>query len=418
MLDRKIAPQPEEIKEIKFVYPEKIELSESVSLYWIRNVPNSTVRLDFYFDAGTIRSKSLVASLTAGLIFSGTQEKDATTFHNLLDDSGAYYDVEVSHENAVVSFYGLNDQIIHIFKIFEEAIEKVIFPKSEFEEIVKERKQKFLVNLEKVGVLAQREFQKKLFETTDYGRVSEIGDFDEVHQAEIIDFFEQFYKMGLMKVAVVGNLNQPDMNYIVNQSKKWCVRQKPIFNGVFLKNSGRIKLDKKDALQSAIRIGKILFNKNHEDYISFSILNTILGDYFGSRLMKNIREDKGFTYGIGSFVSELNNTGYFGIATEVGKDFVEQTIHEIKKEIELLQTELIGEDELELVRSYLLGQILKSADGPYATMDLFLSVEQNGLDLRFFNQYIEKVRTINAEELREIAKTYLKWDSLIIVTAG
>jgi predicted Zn-dependent peptidase len=134
--------------------------------------------------------------------------------------------------------------------------------------------------------------------------------------------------------------------------------------------------------------------------------------------MKNIREDKGFTYGIGSFVSELNDTGYFVIATEVGKDFVEQTIDEIKREIQILQTELIGEDELDLVRSYLLGQILKSADGPYATMDLFLSVEQHGLDLNYYNKYIEKIQTIQATELRELAQKYLAWDSLIVVTAG
>lgn len=418
MLDRKIAPQPKEIREINFVYPEKIQLNEFVSLYWIKNVPNSTARLDFYFDAGTIRSRTLVSSLTAGLIFSGTKEKDATTFHNLLDDLGAYYDVGISHENAVVSFYGLNDQIIRIFKIFEEAIEKVVFPQAEFVEIVKERKQKLLVNLEKVGVLAQREFQKKIFESTDYARIVEVVDFDDILNSEIIDFFGQFYKMGLTKVAVVGDINQSDMNYLVNQSKKWCVRQKPTFVEAFIKNSGRIDVDKKDAMQSAIRIGKILFNKQHDDYMSFTILNTILGDYFGSRLMKNIREDKGFTYGIGSFVSELNDTGYFVIATEVGKDFVEQAIDEIKREIQILQTELIGEDELDLVRSYLLGQILKSADGPYATMDLFLSVEQHGLDLNYYNKYIEKIQTIQATELRELAQKYLAWDSLIVVTAG
>jgi predicted Zn-dependent peptidase len=134
--------------------------------------------------------------------------------------------------------------------------------------------------------------------------------------------------------------------------------------------------------------------------------------------MKNIREDKGYTYGIGSFVSELNHTGYFIIATEVGTKFTERTIDEIKKEIEILRTDLIDESELSLVRSYLLGQILKSADGPYAMMDLFLGVHNHRLDLEFYNRFIHKIRTIQPDEIREVAKKYLDWDSLSIITAG
>jgi predicted Zn-dependent peptidase len=418
MLDRTIAPQINEVDVVHFVNPKTIKLAEHVSLFWINDVPNATARLDFYFDAGTIRSKSLVASLTAGMIFSGTNEKDATTFHNLLDDRGAYYDVSVSQENAIVSFYGLTDQILQIFRIFEEAMNNVVFPDSEFNEIITERKQKLLVSLQKVNILAQREFQSKLFNQTVYGRFTEIEDFDSISKSDIIDFFEQFYRNGLTKIVAVGDLKSTDVDFIVGQSKRWCVKQKPIFAASFSTQKSESHLEKKDALQTALRIGKILFNKQHEDYISFIILNTFLGDYFGSRLMKNIREDKGYTYGIGSYLSELQNTGYFIIATEVGKDFIQKTIDEVKKEIEILQSELITNEEMDLVRSYLLGQVLKSADGPYATMDLFLAVEQHGLDLEFYNKYIQKIRDIQAEELREIARKYLNWDSLSIITAG
>ena len=418
MLDRTLAPEIKEVDEVKFIYPQVIQLNQFVPLFWIKDVPNSTARLDFYFDAGTIRSKSLIASLTAGMLFSGTKEKDAITFHNLLDDVGAYYDVSVSHEHAVVSFYGLNEQIIHIFRIFEEAMEHVDFPQSELDEIIKERIQKLQVSLEKVGVLAQREFQKTLFDQTAYGRFANLEDFKNVFRSEIVDFFEQFYRNGLTKIVVVGDIPSPSINYIINQSKKWCIRQKPQFELSFSNKPGVNNSEKQDAVQTAIRIGKILFNKEHEDYISFTILNTILGDYFGSRLMKNIREDKGFTYGIGSFVSELNHTGYFVIATEVGKEFTQKTIDEIRKEIEILQTVLIDDEELNLIRSYLLGQILKSADGPYATMDLFLAVEEHGMDLEFYNRYIQKIRTIKSEELQEIARKYLSWESLSIIAVG
>ncbi len=418
MLDRTVAPEIKEIEEVKFIYPKFEKVTENVPFFWINDVPNATARLDFYFDAGTIRAKSLVASIAAGMLFSGSKLKDSTTFHNLLDDVGAYHDINVTHEHAVVSFYGLNEQMIHIFRIFEEAMDTVVFPQSEFDEIIKERKKKLQVSLEKVGVLAQRSFQKSLFDQTDYGRFANLEDFNILTRSEIVDFFEQYYKNGLMKIVLVGDMNQSDVSNILNQSKKWIINQVPEFKKDFVNQPSRIHVEKKDAIQTAIRIGKLLFNKEHEDYISFTILNTILGDYFGSRLMKNIREDKGYTYGIGSFVSELNHTGYFIVATEVGSEFAEKTIDEIRKEIEILQTDLIDKEELDLVRSYLLGQILKSADGPYATMDLFLGVESHRMDLEFYNLYIQKIRTIESIELREIARKYLDWDTLSIISVG
>ena len=265
MLNRTIAPKIREVETVQFVYPKVLSLNEHVSLFWIKDVPNSTSRIDFYFDAGTIRSKSLVASLAAGMIFSGTNDKDAIAFHNQLDDLGAYYDSGVSQENAYVSFYGLTDQIVRIFRIFEEAMNHVVFPNAEFNEIVKERKQKLLVSLEKVSILAQREFQSKLFDKTDYGRFANIQDFDSLNRSDIVDFFELFYRNGLTKVVVVGNLSDDDINYIAGQSKKWCVTAKPMFNEVFLSDKSKSHLEKKDALQTALRIGKILFNKKHED---------------------------------------------------------------------------------------------------------------------------------------------------------
>ena len=167
-----------------------------------------------------------------------------------------------------------------------------------------------------------------------------------------------------------------------------------------------------------MRIGKTLFNKNHSDFLGFSILNTILGDYFGSRLMKNIREDKGYTYGISSTEAELAKSGYFMIGTEVGSAQKDLAIQEIKNEIERLQKDLVPDEELELVRNYLLGQLLKSADGPYAMTDLFLSVDAYDLDFSFYESYIQKVKNIDAEELRALAVKHLAWDSMTIVIAG
>jgi zinc protease len=143
-----------------------------------------------------------------------------------------------------------------------------------------------------------------------------------------------------------------------------------------------------------------------------------LGDYFGSRLMTNIREEKGYTYGIGSMVAEYNNFGYFMIGTEVGKEVKDNTLVEIKKEFEILQKELVQEEELGLVQNYLLGQLLKSADGAYSMMDLYLSAQVHDKDLNFYNEAIKHIQEITPKRIQELAQKYLNWEDMTIVSAG
>ena len=161
-----------------------------------------------------------------------------------------------------------------------------------------------------------------------------------------------------------------------------------------------------------------MFDKHHADYHGFNVMNTIFGDYFGSRLMKNIREDKGYTYGIGSMLAEIYQNGYFAIMTQVGKKFVDPTLDEIKKEMDKMRNELVGEEELTMVRNYLMGQSLKAADGPFSMMDLFLQVEVADLDYSFYNRAIHVLKTITPQEIKALAQKYLIWDEMLVITAG
>ncbi|NBR13814.1 MAG: insulinase family protein [Flavobacteriales bacterium] len=418
MLNRTIAPEIRELDEIKFIAPQKTIIGNHTSFIWMKDVPNATSRIDFYFDAGSAKGSNVISSLTAGLILAGTEQKSSTQIHNELDDLGAYFDASLNHEHSLLSFYALNDQMLSVIDLFEETIENASFPQHEIEELIRDRKQKQLINSEKVNFLAQRKFQQLIFDGTPYSRVIDVKEYDSVQQSEIVNYFTENYKKGLTKVVLVGDFTPNQVATIQAKIEKWCVKNTPIYVSDFENKIEKAHVAKDNALQSAIRIGKVLFNKKHPDYLSFVILNTILGDFFGSRLMKNIREDKGYTYGIGSYVNELKMNGYFVIGTEVGKDVCEAAIAEIKKEIELLQTDLVREEELSLVRNYLLGQTLKSADGPYALTDLFLTVEAHGLELNFYNDFIHTLKTITPETLRELAQKYLNWDSMTIVIAG
>ncbi len=418
MLNRTNTPTLQQIDKIDFVKPQVFEISGTAKLFHMKEVPNETSRIDLYFDAGTTRGEKGIASFVNGLILSGTNNKSSVEINGEIDALGGFYESGISSENSVLTIYALKENLLPILGILVDAIDHLAFQTHEVDELLNDRKQKFKVNMEKVSFLAQREFQSKLFNDSLYGQVTNETDFDFIEIDKLKTFHSKNYLQGLQKVVIIGDFTENEIHKTTELLKKWTVQN----NGNYEKNlenlKGEFHVDKIGAVQSALRIGRILFNKTHEDYHDFIFLNTILGDYFGSRLMSNIREDKGYTYGIGSMIGELHETGYFLIATEVGKEVREATVIEIQKELKLLQEELIESEEIELVRNYLMGQLLKSADGPYSMTDLYLSVEPYGLELDFYNQAIESLNSITPQRIQELAKKYLNWEDFTIVSAG
>lgn len=419
MINRTIQPALLPITKIDFVKPKVFDAGGKTKLFCVTNVPNETARFDLYFDAGSIRGKSGVASLVNGLLLSGTKTKNSIEIHEAINSLGGYVESGVSNENAVFSIYALRENILPIARIIADAIQHCEFKESEIEELINDRKQKFKVGLEKVSVLAQRALKQRLFSNSEtYGQVGQLEDYDAIKRQDIVDFHLENYLSGLNRLVLVGDFNQDSIDAFMDIFSSWNTPKTPQFEADFVNLKGTVHVEKDGAVQTAVRLARHLFNKRHEDYHDFIILNTILGDYFGSRLMSNIREDKGYTYGIGTLVSEMQESGYFMIATEVGKDVKDATLKEIHYEMDRLKTELVPQEELELVKNYLLGQLLKSADGPYSMMDLYLSVEIQNLDLDFYNEAISKIRSITSERIQELANKYLNWDDFTVITAG
>jgi predicted Zn-dependent peptidase len=418
MLNRTLTPELKEIDQIDFVSPTIHNIHGNTRLFHMAEVPNNTSRLDLYFDAGSARGERAIAGFVNGMLLSGSEKLSAIEIQSQIDALGGFYEAGISQETAVVSIYALKDHLLDIFKIIANALEELSFTEKEMKEMINDKRQKFKVSMEKVSFLAQREFQQRLFHNSIYGRVSDETDFEMVNRDKLVSFFNEHYLHGLTKVVVVGSISDSEINEISTLAAKWAKPSDNIYEKDLQNKNGVSYFPKEGALQTALRLGRILFNKTHEDYLDFLVLNTIIGDYFGSRLMSNIREDKGYTYGIGSMVAELHQSGYFLIATEVGKDVKDAAMDEIRKELTRLQEELVSEEELTLVKNYMLGQLLKSADGPYSMADLFLSVEPYGLDLDFYNKAIESLHEITAARIQQLAKRYLNWDELTVVAAG
>jgi predicted Zn-dependent peptidase len=417
-INRSQAPSVSLSNDINYIEPERHLTPAGVPVYLMRNETSEAVKLELIFDAGSMYDEKPVAGLTTGMLLAGTANKTMAEINDMIDDHGGYFNASVSADYAYLNIFGLNESMDQLVPIIEEALYHANFPETELIQLKAERKQHLMVSLEKVSTLAQRGLQEHLFKGTPYGRINQPDDFDGVTRTDIQAFFETYFKKGLRKINWVGNPSAAQLDRILQCFSRWTKEVKPLPPINYTPNIERIEVKKGDAVQTGIRMGKILFDRSHPDYHKMTVVNTILGEYFGSRLMSNIREDKGYTYGIGSYLGENQSNGYFVIATEVGNEFLADTLVQINAEIERMRTELVPQDELSLVKNYLSGQFLRSADGPFAMMDLFTMVEIRGLDYSFYQNALSTIEEITSEEIMETASNHLNSEEMLIVTAG
>lgn len=418
MIDRTIAPKIHTITHIPFQMPEIKSLENKVNIYSIRKTNDETAHIDLVFDAGSLKTSKIIAQLTGDLLFSGTKEKSSDDIEEAIDRLGGYIDTIVSMEKARISIFGLREYIVPITQIVAEAIKNVNFNPKEIKQELQSRKKKMAIQLEKVSVQARRSFMSDLFQNSPYGDLTNLEDFDHINPQDLIDFHHEKYLSGLKYISVVGELDDTQLNSIMDLGNQFSKEEVTPIDYNYSYTPNTIHVEKEKAVQSAIRVGRILFNKRHPDYKKFLVLDTLLGGYFGSRLMTSIREDKGYTYGIGSGITQLKETGYFYISTEVAKEFKTLTIEAIQEEIIKLQTEEVGREELILVKNYMIGQILDQSDGAQKMMYRFFSVYQYGLDFSYYDELIRQVNEITPKEIKELAQKYLQWKDFTVVSVG
>lgn len=440
-LNRIHPPAFHAVDKIHLVEAKKLGLANGIPVYLLDAGTQEITRIEFIFRAGIRhQSQSLVSSGVNDMLDEGTHTRNAEAIAEELDFFGAFIETETQHDNATFTLFSLNKHLPSTLPIVNDIIRNASFPEEEFKIYLSNKKQKFVVDSDKVSTLARRRFNELLFGAKHaYGTITKLEDFDLLKRESLIDFHKNNYTADRCTIIVSGKI--PDnILALLDQffgDKKWlatpacrssspCAAEGRDFADYAdlklptpISDSERVHtIEKEGAIQSAIRIGRVLFNKHHEDYLGMQVLNTVLGGYFGSRLMANIREDKGYTYGIGSGLVSMYDGGYFFISTEVGVDVTNATLKEIYFEIEKLQHELVGDDELELVRNYLIGVFLRSTDGPFAIGDRLKGILGYGLGYEYYDRYVKTIRTITPEQLRDLARRYLQKEDLIELVVG
>lgn len=423
MVNRTIPPKVNPIEQVDIIKAQKHVLSNGIPVYYINAGSQDVVKIDFIFEAGTwFQPRNLVASISNSMLEEGSVNYTAAEIAERFDFYGAYLQLMVDQSYGYVNIISLGKHLAAILDITENIIKHPVFPDYELEVMIDKNKQKFLLENEKVKTLCQKKFTQVLFGTAHpYAIKNKLKDFDVIDREVLIEFYKNYYHSGNCRIILAGKVDDKVLQMLEDRfgGNDWLGEMHKKLE--FTINPSPHKyhfVEKANGMQSAIRVGKPWVAKSHPDFHGLSVLVTILGGYFGSRLMANIREEKGYTYGIGSFVLPLKYASYLIISTEVGNEYVEPTLKEITNEMLTLQNELVSVDELETVKSYLMGEFLRDFDGPFALSGSFKAINDFALDYAFYENYLSILRTISAEEIMRLAQQYLNPDDFYTVVAG
>jgi zinc protease len=402
----------------------KLQLPDYQSLTLDNGIPvvaldlgtQDIVKLEIVYRAGrNEEQKRLASRATARLLRDGTTARTGAEIADQLDFWGASMNAPVSLDFSSFNLYSLKKYADRALPIFSEVMQSPIFPEKELETFVNGSVQELAVELTKPETVAYRQLTELIFGLDHpYGWNSIGATYQALRRDDLTAFYDDFYTPQNALLVVAGRVDSALISLINKElGQKKVVGKTPKYDwNASTETPRRVDIELPNTMQSAIKIGRRLFPKNHDDHKGLFVLNTILGGYFGSRLMTNIREKKGYTYNIYSTIDTMLHDGYFYVATEVNADKTEITIREIFKEMEKLSTKLVPESELEMVRNYLLGVVLTSLDGAMNVSDMIKNILLEGLPMSDFDRLVEVIRTISAQDLRRLARQYFTAESM------
>ncbi len=422
-LDRTKTPTIQALSKVNWLEVQKHTLANGVIFETLKAPSNEMVKLEWLFTAGgKYAEHPLLAQYAATLMKEGTKKHSAKEWNEMVDSFGAFVQSTSDRDTASIQLFVLKKHLASVLPLVAEMIFEPRFAQDDLEIHARNSQQNFIQDQEKVAVKSRKALWKNLFGAQHkYGLQVKEGDYLTLSSNDLQNYHKHTFLALPPKIMLVGELDEQLLNLIeqyfgtYNYTGKLPYKNTASINPATEKFE-QVPMDK--GLQSAIRIAKHSIAMTSPDYHALKVASTILGGYFGSRLMQNIREDKGYTYGVGCALVHHQEANLFILNTDVGNEFVTDTLVQIRKEISFLQENLVSEEELHLVKQYKSGEFLKSVDGAFAQSDMLNTCFTINTPEGFYENYLEKLNEVSALQVQAAAINHLNWEEMYCVVAG
>ncbi|MFN4082745.1 MAG: M16 family metallopeptidase [Bacteroidia bacterium] len=419
-VNRKIAPEFNKLTNLELPLAEKHKLNCDIDLFIVNSGVEPIVKIDVVFNGGLNQQLyKAEAIFTASMLSEGTEKRSGKELTEALDFFGSYFQVKCNADDSVASLYCLTKHVKNCLPLFFEALFLSVMPQKELQVIKDNAIQKLRVNLKKNSFVARTRFYEKVYGIKHPYSVNHTEeDIKNIDRDNLISFFNNNYKNGIKYLFASGLINNEVVSQIEQEFKNWgFVKYSSAKNTNLDTNYGKFFFEKKDSLQCAIKIGSPSINRKNSDFTKLQIFNLMFGGYFGSRLMKVVREEKGLTYGIYSLLESFLQSGCWSVSTDLNNELKQQGIEAIYKEIENVKINGFRDDEIESGKQYFLGSILRGIDGAFSIAERNKILIDYELDNNYYNNLVNTINNITNNELIDVANKHIP-EELIEVVVG
>jgi zinc protease len=419
VLDRK-SPPPF-AKEFSFELPPSTLLAtrNGIDLHWVKG-SKDIIKLDFIFQAGKwYEPKPGIAYFTAHMLEKGTANYSAVQISEIIDYHGAQLEISAGADFVSISLYSLTKNLRSVLPLLMELLQKPLFPSDELELLTSIYAQNLKVNHQKTSFVAGKLLAKNIFGAEHpYGKSAEESDLKNITREDLIQYHAERFTP--FSIFLTGDLSPDEINWLQESfaTLKGSARDRAASKPIESAKTKKAVIKKEGSVQASLRMGTISITRADQDYAGFLLLNHILGGYFGSRLMKNIREEKGLTYGIYSSLSPNLHHSSFSIGADVNIDKCDETLHEIGNELTRLRKELISDDELLVAKNHFLGSLQLEVSNPFSVTEKLKTIHLFDLPADFYADLFDRIGKTGARDLQMLAQKHFVLEDFFTVQVG
>jgi predicted Zn-dependent peptidase len=422
VLDRTKVPTAGPAPEIKIGAYQTFQLENGLKVYVVENSKLPRVAFSLRIDRGPVfeGDKAGYTSIVASLLSRGTATKSKAEIDETVDFIGA------SFTTTATGMYGssLTKHKEGLLSIMQDVLLNPTFPEDELEKIKKLELSNLISGKDDPATIVSNIRGIAVYgKEHPYGEIMTEKTLQNINREDCIQYFNTYWSPKSAYLAIVGDISMEEAKTLANQyfgSWKGGDLPKTQFNTPKAPEKTRVVLvDRPQSVQSEIRVSYPLeIRVGDDEFLASSLLNQILGGGFSSRLMQNLREDKGYTYGVGSGFTTDKVIGRFSAGGSVRNEVTDSAVYEIMKELKAIVEEGITEAELKAAKAFITGSFARSLEEPQTIAGFAISTAINGLPPTFYPNYLKKLDAVTVNEVNAAAKKYILPNNANIIVVG
>ena len=420
------APISNEIIRVKFAKPVESKLKNGIDLMVLEDHRSPTIQVEIAMPGSSLNYPADLAGIseaTSAMLRMGTKSRSALQIAEALADLGANIGASADEHYFVFRFTTLTENLDAVFDLASDILFNPTFPESELDKW----KSQQLSSLQQIrtqpAFLAQERFTAVLYPGDNRSIVAPSPDsIRKITRDLVVEHYNKNFRPEGAKVAVVGDVTPQQISARLEKmfaDWKGSGQKRPVLtmHGPIAEKKIYL-IHRPNSVQTTLSVGNHAIDRLSPDYIPLMVLNGVLGSGPASRLFRNIREEKGYTYSIISVFSTSHYLNHYAASTNVRTEVTGPTLEELLKEFRDIRDRLVPADELEGAKRALMAAFALNTESPATTLRNATTIKEYGLPADYWDTYPEKIAAVTAQEVQRVARKYIPVDNIQIVAVG